>query len=152
MTDTMEHQEAKRHGYKHYFTGRPCKKGHISKRYTSTRQCFDCQHIRSTKYGNSKKGKLRSRDRRISKVYGLSLSYVESFTNCKICDVTLTESQGATGRCVDHDHKTGRVRGVLCNNCNRALGLFGDSITALNSAISYLESIDTLTPQEYMYK
>lgn len=42
--------------------------------------------------------------------------------------------------CVDHDHTTGRVRGLLCNGCNGALGVFGDSIEGVKRALSYLES------------
>lgn len=40
---------------------------------------------------------------------------------------------------VDHDHKTGKVRGMLCRRCNGALGWFGDSIEFLKKAIAYLE-------------
>lgn len=39
---------------------------------------------------------------------------------------------------VDHDHKTGLVRGLLCNNCNVALGCLGDSVKRLKRAIQYL--------------
>jgi hypothetical protein len=39
---------------------------------------------------------------------------------------------------VDHCHDSGRVRGLLCNRCNRAVGLFGDDPIVLRRAISYL--------------
>ena len=40
--------------------------------------------------------------------------------------------------CVDHDHKTGKIRSLLCDNCNNGLGRFRDSIKNLNKAIKYL--------------
>ena len=43
-----------------------------------------------------------------------------------------------SGPHVDHDHRTKVARGLLCNRCNRALGMFGDSIETLIAAANYL--------------
>lgn len=45
---------------------------------------------------------------------------------------------------VDHCHSSGEVRGLLCHNCNRALGLLGDSVDRFNRAIRYLEGATTI--------
>lgn len=39
---------------------------------------------------------------------------------------------------VDHDHDTGRIRGLLCENCNRGIGMFKHSATLLQNAIQYI--------------
>lgn len=49
---------------------------------------------------------------------------------CPIC--------GDTAKVVDHCHKTGKVRGLLCRNCNAALGQLKDDVTVLQNAIKYL--------------
>lgn len=48
---------------------------------------------------------------------------------------------------VDHNHNSGEVRGLLCHNCNRALGLLQDSIPYLTNAISYLEGATTISKE-----
>lgn len=57
---------------------------------------------------------------------------------CKICYDNITESTG----CVDHDHKTGVVRGILCTRCNTGLGMFRDNKTYLEHAITYLNAYE----------
>jgi hypothetical protein len=64
-------------------------------------------------------------------------------------DALLDAQGGACGICggqnfgrrlaVDHDHETGRVRGLLCTRCNAALGSLGDSEASLQRALDYLK-------------
>jgi len=62
------------------------------------------------------------------------LFYLQNY-KCAICN-----DECKTGRklAVDHDHKTGKIRGLLCMNCNNGLGKFKDSCDLLSKAISYL--------------
>ena len=53
--------------------------------------------------------------------------------NCQICDKVLDK------KCIDHCHSSNKVRGILCNNCNTALGLVGDNVSVLEEMIKYLQ-------------
>lgn len=65
--------------------------------------------------------------------------YAQIFTQqnglCKICKTNTKQRQLA----VDHCHKTGKIRGLLCAKCNVAIGMFEDNIEFLTEAISYLK-------------
>ena len=45
---------------------------------------------------------------------------------------------------IDHDHKTGKIRGLLCYNCNIGLGKFNDDIEIMKSAINYLNNNNSI--------
>lgn len=51
---------------------------------------------------------------------------------CEVCGNT-------ENLCIDHDHITGKVRGVLCSRCNSTLGLLGDSKEVILKLASYIE-------------
>lgn len=51
---------------------------------------------------------------------------------CAICKIQLLYPE------VDHDHKTLAIRGILCGNCNRGLGMMQENPEILNAAIQYL--------------
>ena len=92
------------------------------------------------------------------KVYGIGyqevLDMLEAQNNlCAICqEVGFKMHSGIDSPLnVDHDHNTGKVRGLLCHNCNRALGLMKDNTEWLRRSISYLEGATTI-PQGSTYK
>ena len=73
--------------------------------------------------------------------YGISVEDYESMHEeqggtCWICRGTNDEM----ALCIDHDHETNLVRGLLCNLCNRSLGLMNDDVDRLRRAVLYLES------------
>jgi hypothetical protein len=84
----------------------------------------------------------REQDCQLQRHYGLSLAeyddMLESQDNgCAICGKPPEENGKRLS--VDHDHETGKVRGLLCNCCNRGLGIFHDDIALMRDAIEYLE-------------
>lgn len=59
---------------------------------------------------------------------------IEQSNCCSICEISFEQKQFV----VDHDHKTNRVRGLLCQNCNLALGHMQDNSQRFERAIQYL--------------
>lgn len=88
-------------------------------------------------YDSKPENKLKSRIQHIVKVYRVSkeeATLLASADTCEICKRSGLQMH------VDHDHATGRVRGVLCQNCNLSLGGFQESIESLEKAIWYLKN------------
>lgn len=110
-------------------------------------RCKVCDDAARYKYrlNNIEKVKILERNRSLKFKYGItSDDYNQMLSNqdgcCAICKST--ETRGAHSFSVDHNHSTGNVRGLLCNNCNRALGMFGDSIPNIENALNYLRKYD----------
>ncbi len=102
--------------------------------------------VRNPGYYTNKEWTSRNSDAYLRKNlkhnYGLTLEEYQDMVEaqegrCAICG---TDNPTPHDRLyVDHDHVTGKVRGLLCQKCNLALGLFKDSRDVLGSAILYLE-------------
>ena len=74
---------------------------------------------------------------RLKKLWGLTLDQYSDMINnqdskCKICGEEMNPPQ------IDHNHITGKVRGLLCRNCNTSLGLLKEDPDTLRSMISYI--------------
>lgn len=98
-----------------------------------SRECYS-EHRASTK----KDKKYLDRMHQKKHKYGLTESeYLDMFdeqgNKCAICSTSFDEVRA----CVDHSHETGKVRGLLCDKCNKGLGHFNDDPELLSKAIKY---------------
>ena len=113
----------------------------VHKKYPHAR-CKECDHARVRVYHKNNRDKT-TRQQRIShrrSKYGIT---EEQYNNmilsqnnlCAICNNPSSKTLH-----IDHDHKTGEVRGLLCSNCNMGMGFFKDNTVFLNNAIQYLNT------------
>jgi len=86
--------------------------------------------------------RIRNRKQQLA-IYGLTIEdydamLLEQQGVCAICSkAEAVSSKGVLS--VDHDHKSGKVRGLLCDTCNRGLGHFFDNTEYLTKAVLYLQ-------------
>lgn len=85
--------------------------------------------------------RLLNREHRLKKKYGISSSRYNTLLTQQndCCALCLVPFKSDETRCVEHDHLTGKVRGIVHSNCNSLLGMAEDSVLKLNLAIQYLE-------------
>ena len=143
--------------------GRPCKKCGSTIRLKNTGRCQECHRL----YNNNRYQKPEVKERHkenmrrfhastdYSKVYYQKnkerLSVKQREVRYGLCKEDLTQmlqqqndscdicSSLLTKYCVDHNHTTGQVWGLLCCRCNLLIGMANDSIEILQNAITYLE-------------
>lgn len=130
------------------------------------KKCNRCEEVKNFSEFNKDKSKLdgyryccknchqqwaklhpqKAKDLRLRKKFGISLNeynqmYLDQNSVCALCG-RASYSKHRSGKikslAVDHCHKTKKVRGLLCDQCNRGLGLFKDDATVLTKAIEYL--------------
>lgn len=125
-------------------------KGKLATRRSERNFAAKCRHRR---YEESYKGRLSRRKavktHRFKSTYGLTLEGYQREVGMRSgkCDICKCVPEKL---CVDHCHKTrGAFRGLLCVKCNAGIGMLGDSIVNLRSAIRYLNLYTKKTGKRY---
>jgi hypothetical protein len=154
-TETKPLSEFYKNGYTHLKPGR-------EKKYRS--DCKVCCNLNTKKYLNANSDKIKKQRREayrkdktkaiesnLKRYYKLTLEeYEELFKaqngQCKICETHQDEVDRRFD--VDHNHETGRIRGLLCIKCNRGIGLLQDSIQILQTALNYLQEDQELSDKK----
>lgn len=100
-----------------------------------------CSNKCAHKYKPSRTYSDITRNSQYLKNYGITLDtynfmFLEQEGCCMICKIH--QSQCKQNLHVDHDHETGQVRGLLCQKCNHALGLFKDNPQIIQAALEYV--------------
>jgi Recombination endonuclease VII len=88
---------------------------------------------------NKEKNNIYKRKYQLNKKYNITLDQFNEMlfkqeNKCGICGNTFLRIPD-----IDHNHKTGKVRGLLCHNCNLIIGLAKDKLTTLNNAIKWIK-------------
>jgi hypothetical protein len=98
-----------------------------------------------------KDNRRKMRNSHLLRMFGITVEDFERMANAQggVCAICRRPQRAKNKRnlCVDHDHTSGRVRGLLCSQCNKAIGLFGESPEVLSRAIDYLGGTDA-TPEQ----
>ena len=116
--------------------------------------CKKCTSIKNTKWADKNRDKIAKKCSKwhYNKFYGITPDDAASIHLALggVCEICLTKTT-LGGRVkkgssvIDHNHKTGEMRGMICAQCNHGLGLFKDSPLALRSAAAYLEMTDNIS-------
>jgi len=133
-------------GAKTYFTGVPCKQGHIADRNASSGRCFECVFPSETKENHRKwsanfrvRNPERARIQKYRYLYGIELESIRPKPEtCECC--------GRKHRKIvlDHCHETGQFRGWVCDPCNVTFGLVKEDVSTLRQVILYLQKMQNL--------
>lgn len=120
-----------------------------NRKYCSDTCQLDGKRQAWERYRNKEKSKIIARKGNWRRRYGIIeeeyRSILEKQNNvCAICKKQETRKVRGGGKrnfSVDHCHKTGKVRGLLCDACNKGLGQFNDDIELICAAFKYLEDL-----------
>ena len=118
-------------------------------------RCIPCHNRRGREYyRSSSHRRTNQRNTYTLRKYGITLEHLALLLEqqngcCAICSRPWQECVSAKRAkhdaaflqylCVDHDHKSGKVRGLLCNACNTAIGMLEEDASRFHAAVRYLK-------------
>jgi prolyl oligopeptidase PreP (S9A serine peptidase family) len=109
--------------------------------YYKTHKKDMTEYKRNYREANKINSRISNRKQHIMYTYGITLEeynqlFLEQKGKCAICGRHQSELKRTMS--IDHDHETGKIRGLLCQKCNVGIGSLNDDIDLLNKGIQYL--------------
>lgn len=102
--------------------------------YKNRGECKSCVINRSTRYWRNNRDAVE--DNRLKRLYRISLEYYNKLVNLQ--DGRCLSCNNKSKLFVDHDHRSGDFRGLICRRCNLIIGQAKDNIEILRNNINYL--------------
>lgn len=107
------------------------------------------EKVREWAKRNPDKIKAKSRRQELKRNHNITQEEYEMLLNsqdgkCAICETDKPNCLGVEYLSVDHDHETGRIRGLLCQNCNMGIGHLKDNCKIVESALVYLKARNSI--------
>ena len=101
---------------------------------------------RKWRRNNLEKAILMSRNTDYKRKYGITIDDYNMMLELQsgVCAICSQECKTEKNLAVDHDHKNGQIRALLCKNCNTGLGSFNDNIENMQKAIDYVKSYSNI--------
>lgn len=102
-----------------------------------SRTCKSCDYLKTKE--SRKKNPDTHTDYWLKQKYGISIVEFNSMLEKQDYSCAICKAKPNYRLCVDHRHDTGKVRGLLCRNCNKAIGQLGDTPESVLKAYLYLK-------------
>ena len=117
-----------------------CKQPHVLKTSPSkfcSRKCYlksdKCKEVTKKWYDANPGKRYKAQIKTKFKITSQEFDAIMEKGKCECCDAT-------DNLCIDHNHATGKVRGLLCKSCNTALGMLCEDTIRINNLIKYLNT------------
>lgn len=133
-------------GVTHYFTGKPCRSGHVALRRVKG-TCVECDRLREKRRWAENRTDMRAKQKRwrennpnyAKERRKAELEQAAGRPRAARCECCGKPPEDHRALAFDHCHDSGDFRGWLCDNCNVGIGKLGDTIEGVKKALAYLK-------------